>query len=143
MPTTGAQGTVYNVARNRMLTANFVWTTNNKWISAVDLTYVPDETHQTLADVVAQHFSVQLNTPFISSTAWCGSMTVKFPALAWPNPVAYAIISQYVGSNPSDPASYELIACLADILEGPFAPLSTGFIFNFDQSSGQGGWFRP
>lgn len=150
---TSGDGILYNVSRAKMLTAAFRWTDPDKYAVIVDTTYAFDETHNTLADVVAsvptgvvmEVGTSKLTGLFVSADAWAGSDPPQFSGEIWAKAIGSVILTKFVGTSTQlvDFTKYELIGCLVTFIGGPIYPDGSAFSLAFDQSNGQQGWFHP
>jgi len=141
------ENTLYYIARQRMLTGLFNWTTGSPRAYLVTSGYTFDATHETLADVDAatRLANALITNRSVNAHGWCCSIGIEFedvqPALS--DLPASAVI--FVEGNSE---SNKLIACFNSVVELPFTPDGRSWFFypNAAESggvTGSGGWFTP
>lgn len=139
--------TLYYIARQRMLTGLFNWTSGTKYAYLVTSGYTFDATHQTLADLDAgvRLASAQISSRSVNSHGWCCSIGVEFENV---EPVASELPASAVIFVEGNQETDKLIACFNSVLELPFTPDGRTWFFypNSGETSsftGDGGWFTP
>lgn len=146
-PNVAAENTIYYVARQRMATGLFDWTTMVPYAFLMTSAYEFDAAHTTLADLplAARLSSAAILHRSVNAHGYLCSIGVEFENV---EPAASDLDAAAVVFAEGNTESSKLIACFSAVVDLPFTPDGRSW-FMYPNSAeagtavGSGGWFTP